>query len=262
MVEQDYEVDENGLKTADCWKISVDDLKIKSTELKKVHNTTKKEKKKLKKQKLEQNKTAKAKRLPTTKCPQCDLILTQKALARHQRNQHGENIPKFKCKFCTYESNRHAQVLDHEHRIHLQPSVLGRPKKNKKKTEARPVSSTVIKDDLHLDLSKLAAEVREQHVNLQQTQIRLSILEKKQKKEKLPDLNDLKGLLAYFGLDETAKLDEIRDVINIRIMEVSPESLVESALNEEMDEDQRDEVVSFLNQASVILLQWKSKQNQ
>lgn len=75
----------------------------------------------------------------------------------------------------------------------------------------------------------------------------------------MPDLNDHQALLSYFGLDENATIDEIRESINIQIMEFSPESLLDSSINDGMTEEEQDQHVSFLNRASVVLASWKNK---
>lgn len=259
MCAKDYVVSEDGVKIIDKGQqLSVDDmmnlLKEKSSEPEKCSN----------------------RKLAAIVCPDCNKTISQKGFKRHQRERHSEDASKFKCNLCQFASKRPDQLLDHQRRQHFEPSMLGRP--NKKAAPRRRRSPFRVKDFRHTQslsmvqavdnkfgslekqVDDLKQELREKDMDLQQTKIRLSILEKKQKKKNIPDLNDTKALLSYFGLAENCTIDEIRDTINIEIMQVSPESLVGSAMNDDMTEEEKDEQVSFLNRAAVMLSKWKENE--
>lgn len=134
--------------------------------------------------------------------------------------------------------------------------------------EARHSTSIAFGEKMDERLSKLehsVGDLRNDSINkdilLAEQKIRISILEKKQKTKSRPNVSNVNDLLEYFDLDEKATIDEIRNIINTRILEVSPESLISSAVNDDMNEEERDAEVTYLNQALGVLTKWKFEQN-
>lgn len=93
-------------------------------------------------------------------------------------------------------------------------------------------------------------------------EIRLRILENKLniKDKKEIDLNAINSILMYFNLNSNCTRNDIRDVVNMRVMEMSPESLIENGVNEGMSDAEREQFTSLLNPTLVKLLQWKDEQ--
>lgn len=77
----------------------------------------------------------KSTKMPTTNCPDCGIIVTKHGLNRHRSEQHQGDM--FKCSLCEFTAKRKLYLKEHITRIHLEPTVLGRPKKNKKSNEKR-----------------------------------------------------------------------------------------------------------------------------
>lgn len=78
--------------------------------------------------------------LPTTKCPDCEKIITVKGLKRHQKDKHSNLPKKYKCIVCGYATNREIQLMDHNRRKHTDPVKMGRPKKKGKERETKTIS--------------------------------------------------------------------------------------------------------------------------
>lgn len=220
--------------------------------------------------------------LKTTTCPDCQKVITVKGLKRHRKDVHGLNLQPIHCNMCDKVFKRNAHLKDHQRRIHFEPVERGRPAKKKPQSEKknRPRSPFRVKEfnhrhgrgielnntvevninSLKTDLSRLQNELRQKSIEMDETKIRLSILEAKQSKQtkqNRPELNNVPALFEYIGLDVSASINEIRAAINIRILEVSPESMVDSAAMKHMTDEQRDDEYSFLNRASDVLIQWK-----
>lgn len=227
------------------------------------------------------------------KCPECGKCFVEKALNRHKREVHSSNPPKFKCDTCGFTAKRNVQLLDHIRRKHTEPTKIGRPKKNtvhRKRSPFRLKNKTAsAKSDIgtasidmgikeskkELDALKRRLAEKEEETNnlkskvyemarihessLKDIQIRLNIVEKKCKQSNQIDFDDVSSMLTYLNLDESATIADIRDAINIRILEVSSESLVDSGATEDMSSEEREAMTTRLNQIQQKLIEWKSK---
>lgn len=259
------------------------ELMTNSTNSEKMRKSVPSKKQQKKKQDNEKrNKTTEG--LPRTKCPDCGITITMKGLGRHQREKHSANPKQFPCNLCSHSSKRHDHLMEHQRRVHFEPIQLvkerGRSKIKQEGGEKRKRSpfnakefkkrhATTIQNHINMEkkIESVKAEMgaridgmesllREKTADVETTKIRLSILEQKQPKQKRPDLKDIDGLLQFIGLDSNATKNDIRKAISIRILEVSSESLVTSAANKDMTEEERDEECSFLNRASSVLQKW------
>lgn len=203
-------------------------------------------------------------KLPKAECDVCGKMITTKVLARHIKETHSSDSTLIhKCDMCTFETKRSDRLLDHKRRIHFEPIPPGRPTKREKCKRRR---SPFRKEEFtrrHTESIKINGAMTGKLVGMktdnEELKIRMAIVERKHKTSKIPALYNIDELLRFFGLDKSSSLNEIRDEINTKILETSPESLVSSATD--MTDDQRDEFLSFLNQAQVVLLQWKRENN-
>lgn len=91
--------------------------------------------------------------------------------------------------------------------------------------------------------------------DIEELKIRMAIVESKHKPLKMPALDNIEELLRYFRLEKSSSIDDIRNEINIRTLETSSESLVNSGTD--MTDEERDDFVTFLNEAQQVLLKWK-----
>lgn len=204
--------------------------------------------------------------LPKTECPDCGKSITKKGLDRHRREQHQSDAEKLKCSLCPFETKRATYLMDHKRRQHLEPTVLGRPKKNKKLSEKRKRTRspfqmnkfekrhksalTMIEMNTQLNAQKdmenceqlngmqqnLAQTMtdnmkNEQRLNALDIEVskfktRVKIMESKQTEHPMPNVNNIPALLEYFNLKETCTKKDIDSTINLRLMESSPESAV------------------------------------
>lgn len=89
--------------------------------------------------------------------------------------------------------------------------------------------------------------------------IRLGILEQKNKSDEFIDLENVKSMLKYFNLEENCTEADIEDAINMRVLEFSPESFVNSSVTQGMSEEEREKMTSQLNRAQEKRLDWKMK---
>lgn len=104
---------------------------------------------------------------------------------------------------------------------------------------------------------------RQKEIEFRKVKTRIAMIESKQRLEDLPDLKDINSLLHYFNLDENCTKEEVRKVVNLRLMESSPESIVSQDIFSNMTKEKREERTVFHNQASEVLLKWiKFRQNE
>lgn len=80
------------------------------------------------------------------------------------------------------------------------------------------------------------------------------MIESKQKQVDLPDLKDISSLLEYFNLSTDCTKCDVNDTINLRLMEISPESIVSQDIFNKISESQCEKLTVFYNKASEILL--------
>lgn len=220
------------------------------------------------------------KAMPTTNCDICGTSVTVKGLGRHKKAKHGPK--KYKCDSCSYKATREDSLQSHIWRIHLAPIKKGRPKKRSiPKAKREPFRMKVVKEqfghvigereklknEFEQERAKLKKEIEEKQAKYEQDkrkyeelEIRLRIMEKKkpiEKAESLPNLKDIPAVLKFFGLSEGDSIGTIRETINIKILEVSPESMVLGAGVDDWTEEEQEKRVMFLNQAMEALMDWK-----
>lgn len=58
--------------------------------------------------------------------------MTKKALVRHKKQHDDSNRQTFTCDICGVVRTRKETLLDHQRRIHLEPSTMGRPRKKQR----------------------------------------------------------------------------------------------------------------------------------
>lgn len=231
--------------------------------------------------------------LPLTTCQVCKISITFKSLERHLKEMHG---PTIKCDLCTFVTRREASLLDHQRRKHSDPMKMGRPKKNQQKRRQRSpfrkesfdrhksaidtklalkLTSEVLEkvgrslEETNEDKKKMEQRLkilednkRQKDIEIRKVKSRVAIIECKQKEEELPDLRNLTGLLNYFNLRKDATKEDINRTINLRLMEINPESTVsKEVFTCNMTKEKRQELSMFYNQASEMLLRWKDTQN-
>lgn len=189
MPEVDYEVYENGKIIIDRNKLTVDDLMLSHTVQ---SGDRKKRMESLRKRESFQSSTVVQKRARSNSfiegdeeelvretgaqsltskeisdhqkknCPFCDTeVSSLRALRRHIKEVH-TSTEKFKCKFCSFTSKREDGILDHERRKHLEPKMLGRPKKNDKKRRARSPFRKDIYEERHKTTFLMNSQLQDQ----------------------------------------------------------------------------------------------------
>lgn len=108
--------------------------------------------------------------------------------------------------------------------------------------------------------SKLIQDNIVKDVEVEKMKIRIAILEQKTKKNGLPSLSDITGLLSYLNLDTNSSLKQIRDAVKLRVYETSPESPIESNVTQDMNIEERENLTIYLNQMQCALIEWKKNQ--
>lgn len=168
--------------------------------------------------------------LPKTTCPTCGITITVKGLARHQRETHDQNSEIHPCNMCSFSSKRKDHLMDHQRRMHFEPTGRGRPKKSnqlKSVNEVHLVQLNLKRDSIEFNVNmenKIEdiktgmdakidgmASLCKRSIEFEETKIRLCILEQKQTKPTRPDSKDVESLLRYIGLSSNATSDEIRN---------------------------------------------------
>lgn len=91
-------------------------------------------------------------------------------------------------------------------------------------------------------------------IELNKLKTRMAMIESKQKPADLPDLKDISSLLEYFNLKKDCNKDDVNDTINLRLMEISPESTVSQDIFNNMSEERKEALAISYNQANDILL--------
>lgn len=225
--------------------------------------------------------------LPKTTCPDCKISITVKSLERHLKEIHG---PPIKCDLCEFITRREASLLDHQRRKHSDPMKMGRPKKNQQKRRQRSpfrkesfdrhksaidtklalkLTSEVLekvgrnleesnanKQKMEQRLKLLEDHKKQKDIEIRKVKSRVAIIECKQKEEELPNMRDLAGLLNYFNLRKDATKEDINRTINLRLMEINPESTVSKEVFTCITKERREELTMFYNEASGTLLRW------
>lgn len=281
MVEQDYEVDDGGKKLVHRHRMSVDSFfnerRITTTSREESHAQS-------------SASTSSARRLPKTQCPECGISITSKVLKRHLREQHANISEEFKCNLCEFATKREDALLDHQRRKHYEPVTMGRPKKNDKRRRKRSPFRTEVFENRHtstIQSFKLNLEMKEalelnsrkldgiekvleetkivnkkNDVAISKIKTRVSIVESKQPQKKLPEVDDIPGLLEYFNLNENSTKEDIRKTINLRLVEASCESVVshDVFLPTKLTVEEKQLLTMKYNEASQVLMKWKNKQ--
>lgn len=285
MAEEDYEVDENGDRMIHRHELRVEDLYSGKSNEKRPTKTKNKPLKRLQTDKSNQS-TAKSTVLPKTHCPVCEKIITVKGLERHKREQHAADSKKFECPLCTFKTKRQDKLMDHQRRNHLEPVKKGRTRKNKKRARKR---SPFRKDKFYsrhessIKMLETNLETKEQlqktlqvnekrlkaleefkkknEIETRNVKTRVSIIESKQNVVDLPDVNDTGALLKLFNITKNCTKEDIRRTVNLRLMEVSPESPLSEEVftRSDMTTEKKEQLTMFYNKASVRLLSWRKK---
>lgn len=238
--------------------------------------------------------TSKNNILERTHCPVCNISISAKALPRHHLNKHSEDAEKFVCTLCEFKTNRRETLLDHKRRKHFEPVKLGRPSKQDVRQKSRQRKRSPFRLDAFQSRHTITLKTLEANAKLQGIQneiettkktneerlmalenafkkkenelscvkTRITIIESKAKELKLPALKDIPGILDFLNLNQNATKEQIRQTINLRLMELSPESSVSNEIftNLKTTDDDRQKTLMFLNQASDILIKWKKAQ--
>lgn len=293
MSEEDYEVGDNGEKKVHPHRISANDF---------YDDAQKNNQQGAKSSALKRKTSAMAKSsttkpiarstttvLPRTKCPDCGIDISIKGLERHKRENHSKS-ETFKCQFCNFTSKRQATLSDHQRRIHFEPMRQGRPKTKERKRRCRSPFHVETFDDRHtasiktfqknlemkevLDESVLKFTKNEERLTelekaskqtgyeFSKVRARFCIIESKQKPDDLPNMQNIPGLLDYLNLTKDSTKEEIRQKINLRLMEISSESALSREIftSKNMTEEEKQQLTTFYNKASQILIKWKKHQ--
>lgn len=197
-------------------------------------------------------------KLPKTACDVCGKLVVTKVLKRHKNEQH--SLEKtHNCDMCSFTSNRNDRLLDHKRRIHFEPIRMGRPAKKENRKRRRSPFNKEEFANRHTESMKIntamTGKLMKVTTDIEELKIRMAIVESKHKPLKMPALDNIEELLRYFRLEKSSSIDDIRNEINIRTLETSSESLVNSGTD--MTDEERDDFVTFLNEAQQVLLKWK-----
>lgn len=111
-------------------------------------------------------------------------------------------------------------------------------------------------------LLELEKSIKQNNIEFSKVNARFSIIENKQKLNELPDLNNIHALLSHLNLTKNCTKEEIRNIINLRLMEISSESSLSREIfsSKKMSEEEKQQLTTFYNGASEILIKWKKKQ--
>lgn len=236
-------------------------------------------------------------KLPRTKCPECNVELVKKQLKRHMNEIHSPDTPQFGCNMCEFVTKREFQLQKHKKSKHFEPMPLGRPTKRAKNerrsrspfrvdefkrrhTKSMKILDKV--DDLMQWKEVFKSEVEEKFkvemdsknkhienltkanaakdVEMEKLKIRLAILEQKLKCDALPSLEKIDELLVFLNLEKESTVKQIREAVKIRLLEVDPESPIDSSVTRNMSIDEREKMTIFLNQVQCALVEWKTNQ--
>lgn len=298
MCEEDYEVGNNGEKKVHPHHLCVDDFyeqvqteKANRSGAKKTPVSKSKSNEKPSVSKSESKRsTAKSREpvLPTTQCPHCEKVMTMKSLARHIREKHSE-IDNLKCKFCDFTAKREDALYAHQKRIHFEPVAMGRPKKGNKHRSRSPfrvevfkgrhksaietfetnlrMKDVIEKTEINLKknddrLKELEEAKKQKDIEFSKVKARMTILESKQKTDELPELKNIPALLVHLNLTENSSKEDIRKIINLRLMELSCESSLSREIftSSKISEQVKQSLIMYYNEAREILTKWKKFQ--
>lgn len=226
---------------------------------------------------------------PKTKCPDCGISITVKGLQRHRREKHAEKFFKCDlCEFATTRGSSILDHQRRMHFEPIQQGRPGKTNKSRLERspfrvgvfENRHASSietlqmhAQMKEALQMnkeELNEMGKKLEEIQVNFKKTEqrvealeesknqkeieirkvkTRITIIESKQREGNLPDLKDIPPLLNYFSLTKNSTKEDIMKIINLRLMELSPESTVshEIFMSSEMTDEKRKEISMFYN---------------
>lgn len=113
-----------------------------------------------------------------------------------------------------------------------------------------------------INQQKMAEDAKKSELEVRKIKIRLSMVEAKQTSSyaDLPDIKDTPGLLDFFKLSNESKLEDIRKVIGLRIMELSGESNVSQDIFKQSHiTENSQKLLLFCNQAREALIQWRKR---
>lgn len=228
-------------------------------------------------------------RSETSQCPHCQKTMLTKSLSRHIKDKHASDFERFKCDFCSFVTSRQHSLLGHQQRMHMEPIKLGRPKKREKPPRKRSPfrmetfndrhrssiqHSLKMKEELQRNSEQLKDVLYDNEKNekrikcledaksqsdneFRKMKTRLSIIECKEPKTVVPDLRNIPALLKYFNLTNNSSKEDIRKMINLRLMEISPESLISKEIFSQDSVEEKQKLTIFFNQASDVLKKWR-----
>lgn len=296
--ECDYEVDENGVKLVQQY--SPQDYSSNVTDATKTTTKKRSESVvsvvKAKKARMNASKNA----LPKTQCPVCEKTIAEKALKRHMNETHREKPKEFECEACESSFTRNELLMKHMRSIHFEPVKMGRPKKNEEchrrrrspfkkddfenrhgsSVEMLRKNSQMVKNlDANTEQLTEFRKILEQTKNeqkkneerlknlekakleIRKVKTRVTMIESKQIRADLPDLKNIDSVLQYFNLTNNCTKTDVNDTINLRLMEISPESTVSREIYNNMTEEEKQDLSTFLNKASGVLLHYVKNRN-
>lgn len=132
----------------------------------------------------------------------------------------------------------------------------------KKDTKQSDASTDLLKE-IKEKIEELDGTKKKMDLEVKKIKTRITMVEAKQPQAQLPDINCIPYLLKFFNLDENCTKNDVNHIINLRIMELSPESTVSNEIFAtcEMTTEKREQCLMFYNNASQKLLKWIKQRN-
>lgn len=110
-------------------------------------------------------------------------------------------------------------------------------------------------------LKNLEKAKMQKELEIRKVKTRVTMIESKQIRADLPDLKNIDSVLQYFNLTNNCTMTDVNDTINLRLMEISPESTVSREIYNNMTEEEKQILSTFLNKASGVLLHYVKNRN-
>lgn len=208
------------------------------------------------------------------KCTLCDYTSKRKSyLEEHQRRQHFEPVKRGRARRNEAAPRKRSpfrkNVFDIRHKTSLEMIQMTLPLQAKME-EVLETSNELQKKiaKAESDNQKSQQRIKEMEdskkvdTELAKVKTRLSMIEAKTSNYfNLPDISDIVGLLKYFNLCAESSKKDIENVIGLRKMELTNETLVSQDIFKQshFTDEKRQKLIVFCNKAKDVLLKWRKQ---
>lgn len=209
----------------------------------------------------------------------CDLCTTkpytayrERSLQDHKRRIHFEPVPKGRARKNEKKRRERSPFrMDNFNRRHKESSEILKSKaestlimadeERKKIDELREKLEKTESDNIKNEnrLKALEEARKKTEIDTRLVKSRVAIMESKHLEFEIPEQRDVRTLLECLNLPFDCTKEDIRKTINLRLMELSSESVVSNEIFTfcTLTPEKRQQISMFLNEASQTLLKWK-----